>query len=649
ANILTITVISLASVAILDGTMFTIAFRLVTQTIDKKPSAMAKIYLIESIGLIIGGLTFAFIMLSVFNAFQIAFILSSANILASLFLLKDNSRLLKKIIFSLVFLISITCLIFSGPIQKLTLKIQWHKKNIVAYENSIFGNIAVSKENNQYTIFYDGLPTLSLPAGDTFFIEDFIHIPLLLNPNAKSILFIGQAAGGLIQEALKYPEIEITYCEIDPVFIKTLLTLKNKQIQKELNNPRVHIQLTDGRSFIKTTDQKYDVIFVNVGLPTSLSINRYYTQEFFTEIKRHLKPRGLAVFKTWGTLSYLSDEFLAMNATIYKTLRASFNYLEAIPGDGFNIFIATGTKQKIDTAAMIGHCRNLNIQTSLINLSYLNLRLDPSYQQWFFDSLKPELEKAVINQDLKPAGLYAALRLYYAQFSIQIPSVFKSFSKIEPNHLILLILALFVFLRWLSRSIKNTAMTLSITALTSGIFTMSTQVTVLLLFQSFLGILFQWLAVLTTSFMAGIAAGTFLANKKLKTLSSLKALSLIEILLPAGITLLALLTAYIFNNTYNPNTLKWLFSLLSFSAGGLIGLEIPIIFSLITRSHSQSRPSHISAGRLYCLDLTGACIGALITPLILIPNYGIILTILLMCLLKISNSINLSLLHKKDL
>ncbi|MFH1692489.1 MAG: hypothetical protein ABIC68_08020 [Candidatus Omnitrophota bacterium] len=648
-NILTITIISLASVATLDGTMFTIAFRLITQTMDEKPSAMAKIYLIESIGLIIGGLMFAFVMLFFLNSFQIVFLLSGANLLAGLFILKDNGRLLKKAAFFFAFLASITCFIFSGPIQKWTLKIQWNKKDIVTYENSIFGNIAVSKENNQYTVYYDGLPTLSLPVNDIFFTEDFIHIPMLLNPDAKSILFIGQAAGGLIQETLKYPIKKITYCEIDPLFIKTLLRLKEKQVEDELNNPRVHIQLIDGRSFIKTTSQKYDMIFVNVGLPTSLSINRYYTQEFFTDIHRHLKPKGLAIFKTWGSLAYLSDEFQAMNALVYKTLDASFNNLKVLPGDSFNIFIAADTKQTIDTAAMINHYHNLHIQTDLINPAYLNLRFDPSYQQWFLNNLKPKLRKAAINQDLKPCGLYTALRLYYAQFSRQIPAILKTFTKIKLHHLILLILMFFIFLRWLARNTKNTATALSITALTSGLFTMSTQVTILLLFQSLLGILFQWLAVLTTSFMAGISVGTLLANKKLKIFSSLKTLSLIEILLPSGITLSALLITYIFKNTSNPIALKWLFLLLSFSAGGLIGLEIPIIFSLIIKHISQNRPTHTSAGRLYCLDLAGACIGAFATPLILIPNYGITLTLLLMCLLKICTSINLFLLPEKKI
>ncbi len=645
-NTIAATAIGLGSTALLDGSMFTIAFRLATRIIDEKQSAMAKVYFLESLGLIIGGITFTFAMLSFFNSFQIAFLLSCANLLISLLLLKNDTGFFRKIIFSFAFLLCLGCFFLSGKIQKQTLAMQWHKKNILSYNNSAFGNIVALKEKNQHTIFYDGLPILNLPAGDIFFVEDFIHIPMLLNPDAQSILFIGHAAGGLLQEALKYPKTTITYCEIDPLFIKTLLGLNIKQMRDELNNPRVHTQFIDGRSFIKTTNHKYDIIFINAGMPTSLSINRYYTREFLTEVRHALNPKGLAIFKTSGTLVYLSNEFKAINAVVYKTIQEAFGFLEVIPGDGFNLFIASNKKQNIDTSAMMKNYHNSGIKTNLINTNYLNFRLSPTYQQWFLDNIKPELNITAANRDLKPAGIYTALASYYAQFSKQIPNLLKLFEKIKSYHFILSILALFVFLRWLRRYKNNTLIALNITALTSGLFAMSTQIMALLLFQSLLGILFQWLAILTASFMAGISAGTLIADKRLKSFASLKIVGLMECLLPVAIALLTLITALLFNNGCHPNALKGLFSLLSFSAGALIGLEIPAIFALIKKYTPQDKPPHVSAGHLYSLDLTGACIGALITPLILIPNCGIITTILILCMLKIMNGLNLFLLNR---
>lgn len=645
ANIILITASSLAVVSFLDAAMFTIGFRLIARITDKKSSAMAGIYLLESIGIVIGGLVFTFIFLAAFNSVQIVFLLSCANLLAGFLLLKNTPWFSKRAIFAFFFLVSLICFYHAGTIQKIMLKTQWHDKNIIAYENSPYGNVAVSQEGRQYTIFYDGLPAISIPAPDIFFTQDFIHLPMLADPGAKTILFIGHAAGGLIQETLKYPRRLITYCEIDPLFIKTIQHLKNQQVQDELNNPRVSIQFSDGRYFVKTTQHQYDAVFIEAGLPTSLSINRYYTREFFEEIKRILRPKGMAVFKTWGSLAYLSDEYLTMNAMLYKTLKTTFNYLDVIPGDGYNIFIASDTARAFDAAAMSAYAQNIGLKTSLINTTYLNLRLDRAYRQWFLKNIEPDLLDAAVNQDLKPAGLYEGLRLYYAQFSRQIPALFKTFKKTKTSYFALVVLLFLAGLGLLTHR-KNRFLAVEATVLTSGIFTMSVQVSVLFLFQSLLGILFQWLAILTMSFMTGVSLGTILANKKLKTLSSFKKLSLIESLLPITTLILIMTIAIFHKNIAHPESLKILFFLACVSGGTLIGLELPISYELLTQGAPAINPDNNKAhqtiaGRLYCMDLAGACAGAMITPLILIPNCGIITTTALLCLLKIGNSVNL--------
>lgn len=645
ANIILITALSLAVVSFLDATMFTIGFRLIAQITDKKSSAMAGIYLLESAGIVIGGLAFTFILLTAFNSVQIVLLLSCANLLAGFLLLKNTPWFPKRAIFAFFFLISLVCFYHAETIQKIMLKTQWQNKNIIACENSLYGNIAVSQEGRQYTIFYDGLPAASIPTPDIFFTQDFIHIPMLSSSGAKTILFIGHAAGGLIQETLKYPQRLITYCEIDPLFIKTMRHLKNQQVQDELNNPRVSIQFSDGRYFVKTTQHKYDAVFIEAGLPTSLSINRYYTREFFEEIKRILGPKGMAVFKTWGSLAYLNDEYRTMNAMLYKTLKTTFNYLDVIPGDSYNIFIASDTARAFDAAAMSACAENLGLKTSLINTAYLNLRLDKAYRQWFLENIKPSLPSAAVNQDLKPAGLYEGLRLYYAQFSRQIPALFKTFKKTKTSYLAFAVLLFLAGLGLLTRK-KNRFLAVEATVLTSGMFAMSIQVGVFFLFQSLLGVLFQWLAILTMSFMTGICLGTILADKKLKTLSSFKKLSLIESLLPLTTLTLIMTIAVFHKNIAHQESLKILFFLACASGGTLIGLELPISYELLTQETQLINPENNKAhqaiaGRLYCMDLAGACIGAMITPLILIPNCGIITTTALLCLLKIGNSVNL--------
>ena len=632
-SIVAIAALSLSLLALSDGAMFNIGFRLVSKVAGAQESSVAKIYLLESLGIIIGGITFTFVLLAVFNSFQIAFLIAGLNLfLCGLFLMRDKNVWLRVGAWVL-FLNALGLCFQSQALQKMTLARQWQKKNIVVDENSVYGNIAVSKDFSQYTIFYDGLPTISIPTPETYFTEDFIHIPLLAKKNIENVLLVGNAVGGLLTEALKYPLKKIVYVELDPVFIRVLKSLPDPTTEKELKDARVDIESTDGRNYIKNTRERFDAVFVNTGLPTSLAINRYYTVEFFDRVLGVLKRDGIAVFKTWGSLAYLSDEVKKINASLLKTLLNVFPYVEAVPGDGFNIFIASQEKINLDVDVLVDNWKGLGLKTHLINPEYLALRLQKPYHDWFYDGLKSEMKNAPVNQDLRPIGLTEGLSLYYSQFSKKIPKVFSGFKKVKPGPLTAGLILFFIIWRQFCGQKNIRTRTLNFTVLSTGLFAMSIQIIVLFLFQSLLGYLFQWLAILTTSFMAGASLGAYYANKRIKVLSEYKILSAVEIALPLITAVFILLACRV--------SVRWLFSLVSISAGMLVGLELPMIYHIYVKTADPLKTvSSKVAGRLYCLDLIGACLGALVAPLVLIPSCGILPTTFILCLMKTINGWN---------
>jgi spermidine synthase len=641
-HIVIIAFISLSFIALSDGAMFSIGFQLI-------PS-VAKIYILESCGIIVGAVLFTFVFLTRLDSFGTAFLVSGLSLLCCCLLLKSEK--MRAVQWGpWIFLAASLCLFTqSAKLQRETLAKQWQKKDIVINENSVYGNIAVSREADQFTIYYNGLLAASLPSPEAYFTEDFIHLPMLTQSHVQKVLFIGTAVGGLLTEVLKYPLGKIVYVEMDPLFIKVLHSLKDPATEKELSNPRVAIELTDGRSYIKKTPECFDVVFVNTGLATSLAINRYYTRDFFRETRRVLAKKGIAVFKTWGSLATLSPELAAVNASLYKTLKSVFPCVEVIPGDGFNIFIASDEKINLNPGFLDANWKDLKLKTALINPVYIRLRLQESYRNWFYASLKNELSRASLNQDLRPIGLYEGLRLYYTQFSKKIPKIFISFKKIRPGYLAALLILFFGFWQLLLQGkILAASSTLKLAVAGTGFFAMSVQLIVLFLFQSFLGYLFQWLAILTMSFMLGASAGAFLAYKKLKTFNCRK-LGWMEIGVSLASGMFIFYEIAVFKNLINPAlTTPWLFSAISICAGFLVGFEIPVAYGLLTIEITLSRKdSRGLAGKLYSLDLVGACIGALLTPLVLIPGCGIMATTLLLCFLKCATGWTLATIPKKN-
>jgi spermidine synthase len=642
--IIAITACSIAGAAFADGALFNLAFRLLSKSSREEGPSFAKVYAWESLGIICGGIVLPFVLLSRFHSFEIILSVATLNLLSANLLLGKNARRLPRVTLALCFLMSLAALYSADRLQEKTLKIQWQNNDLVAYKNSVYGNIAAVRRLDQSTVYYDGLPTISVPSPETYFTEDFVHLPLLSAPESKNILFIGTAVGGLIKEALRYPVQKIVYVEIDAALIKVLRSLKDPGTDAELNDAKVRVVFQDARAYLRTTPEKFDAVFINTGLPTSLALNRYATLEFFEEVKNVLSGQGIAVFKTAGSLTYLSPQLRHINAQTLNTLSRVFEQIQIIPGDGFNMFITSTKKQDFNPYTLALRLKQYHIKSYLMNPTYLQLRLQKPYLDWFLTNIRADLKTRAINEDTRPIALYEGLSLTYAQFSKKIPGLFSGFEKIKPRGLALGIIFFFILWRFiLKKTRQKRALVFDVTVLTTGFFSMAIQITVILLFQSLLGSLFQGLALLTASFMAGGSCGAWIARKKMRQLSDIKRCAALEIYVPSAIIGLVLATIAVFKYSgAAAGATQGLFALTSLSAGLFVGLELPVVFELYVRTAQPfRRETSRTAGLLYGLDLTGACLGALVTPLVLIPACGIIPTILILLLMKAANARNI--------
>ncbi len=630
-QIVLITFAALSVSSFCDGAMFSVAFRNVR--------SVGRVYALECAGALVSGGLFSFVLIRVFTSLQIAFFVwaAAAAVAFGLFLGAQKKGL--AVLSFLILCYGVTGLIYAGGLQDKTLELQWQGQRLTAYENSVYGNIAVIQKEEQRTVYYDGLPLVNVPAPEDYFTQDFIHLPMLAAGRAASVLFLGNAAGGLLAEAEKYPLKKIVYAETDPLLIGVLRSLNTEPVTSELADKRLTLELLDGRNYLRKKQDTFDVIFVNTGLPTSLSVNRYATKEFFSEIEGHLDANGMAVFKTWGSLSALSRELAAINASLLATARDVFDHVFVIPGDGYNIFIASKKPVIPDPQRMAGRMRQLGISASLLEPAYLALRLDPAYRTWFGQAIADARKNACVNTDLRPCGLYDGLALYYAQFTKKLPRVFGGFRHVTPE--VTFLAAILFLFAWSigAKKPRRRGSLLGFTVFSSGFFAMGVQVSVIFLFQSFLGYIFQWLAVLTASFMAGASLGALYWLRNKEKLLSFGRLALVEC---ATTTLVVSLAFFVIRAIeYRlglPAGGAALFGLISACAGLLVGIELPMVHELLCRlpQGSDQRPGR-AAGWIYGLDLAGACMGALAAPLLFIPACGIGLTLLLLWVIKVMN------------
>ncbi|MCX7661407.1 MAG: hypothetical protein N2Z79_01825, partial [Candidatus Omnitrophica bacterium] len=323
--------------SIFDGAEFPFGCRLLQQKNIWR--ATSKVYILEAAGFILAGPVFTFLILKGFNSFLIAFYLGVLNLLSAFLLLKIKKVIPVYILLAILFLgLLILHPFLADKLHFLSLRKQWNNQNVLAYQNSLYANLVAIKTQEQITFYSDGIPIITTPHPDTTFIEDISHFSLLNHPEPKRVLILSGGAGGIIREVLKHPVEKVIYTELDPKIIDLVLRFPTELTEKELKNPRLEIKYIDGRRFLKTALDKFDVIILNLSLPTTLQLNRFYTREFFQQIKLHLTEKGIFIFSLPGSLSYLSKEIINLNSIILETLKDIF-YVRVIPGD-HNLYLA---------------------------------------------------------------------------------------------------------------------------------------------------------------------------------------------------------------------------------------------------------------------------------------------------------------------
>ena len=589
------------------------------------------VYTVEALGFVVAGPVVTYLLISRLDTFSSVFLAGLCNTLSAIFVLKKIPRApvrLVRIFALLSFLLFLGGLV--GPvrsIQRLSLDLQWKDQDLVRYQNSLYGNLAVTKNRSQYTFYSNGLPIITSPSPDTSHIEDMVHFSMASHPDPKNVFVIGGGTGGLIREILKYPVEGIVYAELDPSLIALVNTCATDITRSELSEPRVQVRYADGRVALQQLKKErapVDIIIVNLPPPSTLQLNRFYTKEFFSEARALLRPGGTLCLALPGSLSYLSNELRGLNATILDTASDVFT-VTVIPGQT-NLFLLSDRAIALSPDTIIGHLTQNQISTTIFNKTYLEERLRHSWLTWFIDSIKtfPATRK---NLDLLPIGAFFAISYWNSVFSPQTQGLFRLIGSIEFSGflvatacLLFLACASSFFVRNRERYAAGFAMA------TTGFAGMGLNLIVIYAYEAAYGYIFHHVALLFSSFMAGLAFGGYLATRRRPSRGeATRALITLEM---SGV-ILALVVSALFPMRLVP----FVFFIVSAAAGLLVGTQFPYVNAV----YSNNSPKGNTGGVVYALDLLGSWVAALLVSALFLPLIGVVKTCILVALIKLSS------------
>ena len=129
----------------------------------------------------------------------------------------------------------------------------------------------------------------------------------VLRPRGEFAI-IGPGGGVDVMRAVANGSPSVTGIEINPTIVNNVMRGHYADYTYHLYDlPQVHIHVQDGRSYIRSSHEKYDVVqmtLVDTWASTAagafaLSENNLYTVEAFREYFDHLKPDGMIAITRW--------------------------------------------------------------------------------------------------------------------------------------------------------------------------------------------------------------------------------------------------------------------------------------------------------------------------------------------------------------
>lgn len=574
-------------------------------------NSVKKVYVFESLGMLIGGILF-YVLIQILAGFSILIFLGAFTFLL-LYLLS------KKRLFILGFVIFIILTFFSHGIFKANYQTRYEPEKLIESYDSKYGRFDITETHNQKNYFWDGL--LFANSKNKNFAEEMVDFVILQHPQPEDILLVGGLLNNYPQEFFEHLNSSIDYLEIDKNVIKA------SDLSASRNFPLELIQ-KDPLLFLHETDKKYDIIYFDVPDPSSLFLNRYYTGNFLQLVKSHLKDKNsLAAITISNAENYMIPELANLNNIIYRTFSQFFSRIVIIPAQK-NIFIGSeGDYITNDVSKLVERMNQNNLQGQWFNQ---NLIFD-TCNEFRLDKLEDIISRQdqEVNKVLHPVAFLATIQYWFKHLD-------KSFLqqvKFLQNNRIVIFLSLFLLIILLA--FINKSRTESLYGVVKSSIIVSTslvafvmQIILLYLFQVYYGYIYYVIALFTATFMLGLTLG-FLVQPKLKRNFSL------HLFLN---TLLFILILIIVRYKISP----LFYFVFNFACSMMEG----IILSGILMSDKLEEAT--KGASFYFADTVGAFLGGLIFGVVLLPVYGIELSIEFLVIIVFINFI-LSLIYQKKI
>ncbi len=144
--------------------------------------------------------------------------------------------------------------------------------------------------------------SMMVAEGDTGAYNEMIsHVPLFAHAHPDEVLVIGGGDGGCVTNVLMHPEVKrCTMCEIDKMVVDVSRRHFPK-LTRGLDDGRCRLLFNDGKKYLETTDEKFDVIILDLSDPIGPAAD-LFQKSFHQTVFDRLNDDGILVAQSESPL-----------------------------------------------------------------------------------------------------------------------------------------------------------------------------------------------------------------------------------------------------------------------------------------------------------------------------------------------------------
>lgn len=187
------------------------------------------------------------------------------------------------------------------------------------------------------------------------------HLPCLMHTKATNALVVGLGSGMTPGAMLRHTNLTSVRCvEISPEIAEAAPIFEEFN-NKVMQSPRFHLAIEDAKSFLRATDEKFDIIVNEPSNPWMAGVAAVFSQEFYVNCLNRLNNDGVMI--QWVQIYETADETLQ---TVIKTFASVFPYVSIWRAqEGDIVLVGTPKPRQVDLEAFLLRMRDPDVSRDM--------------------------------------------------------------------------------------------------------------------------------------------------------------------------------------------------------------------------------------------------------------------------------------------